>query len=67
MNQDEPDIHQRVASFKTPNPNQWITRSDMLRWIQMQKYHDEHRNEPGHQCDLCPVRIAFDAGEDDSQ
>lgn len=59
--------NQRVAPFKMPNPNQWITRSDMLHWIQTQKYHDEHRDEPGHWCDLCPVRIVFDASEDGQQ
>lgn len=64
MNQDEPDTYQRVTSFKVPYANQWITRSDMLHWIQMQKYHDEHGNEPG---DLCPVRIVFDVDESNQQ
>lgn len=54
---------QRAVLFKVPNLNQWVTRSDMLHWIQTQKYHDEHKDEPGHQCELCPLRIVFDVDE----
>lgn len=63
MTTENDDPRQQVAPFRRSNPNQWITRSDMLHWIQMQKYHDEHKDELGHRCDLCPVRIVFDVDE----
>jgi len=35
--------------------------------IAAQRWHDEHKDDPEHLCDFCPVKIVFEADDDTNQ